>query len=124
MGAAVSAGAVAEPAAARLAEDGGVAMPVPATATGVASAEGRVGAAVRATTDDSFVGVSRFHQAQRGPDWHPSVLTTASATTIDWTKERLIRVLPRLGSSTSPREARSNAFHQAVVRTTTTLRGK
>lgn len=86
---------VAAPAAARLAEEGGVAisMPVPATAFGSACDEGSAGAADRATKDDSCGAASCFHHAQRGPDWQPTVpATTANAINV-WTIDRLMTLL-------------------------------
>jgi hypothetical protein len=64
---------------------------VPAIAFGVDCADGNVGA-VRAMADDSAaaVGVSFFHQAMRGQDWHPVLNVVTKPTTASRTTTRLM----------------------------------
>jgi hypothetical protein len=66
---------------AMLVDDGDTAGCRPATATGcgVVCAEGNCGSAVRAIADVSVGASSCFHQAQRGPDWHPDITAKAAA---------------------------------------------
>jgi hypothetical protein len=81
------------PAAARFAEDGGAAgcNPVAAIACGVDCADGSAGgAAERATSDESSGAFSDFHQAQRGPDWHPERPTNTAAIVNAWANEVFI----------------------------------
>ena len=69
------------PVAARFAADGEVAGSSPAgvIACGVVWADGNFSeSADRATADASGAAVSFFHQAQRGPDWHPTLAASAT----------------------------------------------
>jgi hypothetical protein len=81
-------------AAARLAAEGDVAGCRPGTSTGGAGcADGNCGSAVRATAEASGAA-SVFHQAQRGPDWHPIVATRSMATVDSWAVVVFISALP------------------------------
>jgi hypothetical protein len=68
------------PVAARLDAEGDVAGCNPSTTggCGVDCADGSAGSAVRAITEVSSGAASLFHQAQRGPDWHPAIEATTA----------------------------------------------
>jgi hypothetical protein len=81
-----------EPAAARLLDEGGVAgvNPAIATASGVVCAEGSVGVAERATTDESSGALSCFHHANRGAVWQPATAATTVANANDGSAVRFM----------------------------------